>query len=126
MTARPLWPLFRTLIVIISGFAILLACVLVVFVLVTKSPNPSLNPIESAILRVDLSRRGNDLDTPAGLDSRPVCFNVNQGDNAATIGINLQQQGFVKDGDLFRKYARYYGIDSQLQAGIYSLRKTLT
>jgi UPF0755 protein len=85
-----------------------------------------LNPIESAILRVDLSRRNNDLDTPAGSDPRPVCFNVNQGDNAVTIGANLQQQGFVKDGDLFRKYARYYGIDSKLQAGIYSLKKTLT
>jgi UPF0755 protein len=126
MTSRPLWPLFRTLILLISGFAILLACALAVFVLTTKSPNPALNPIESAILKVDLSRRSKDLDTPAGSDPRPVCFNVNQGDNAVTIGANLQQQGFVKDGDLFRKYARYYGIDSKLQAGIYSLKKTLT
>ncbi len=126
MSSRPLWPLFRTLLLIVCALAVLVACGLAAFFLLYKSPNPTLNPIESAILRVDLSRRSQDLNSPAGTDPRPVCFNVNRGDNATTIGANLQQQGFVKDGDLFRKYARYYGLDEKLQAGIYSLRKTLT
>src|ERR1041385_9187255 len=126
MTSRPLWPLFRTLILIACVIAVVLGCGIVAFFLLYKSPNPALNPVESVVLRVDLSRHSQDLNTPGGTDPRPVCFNVNLGDNATTIGVNLQQQGFVKDGDLFRKYARYYGMDAKLQAGVYSLKKTLT
>ena len=126
MDTPPKRPLWRVLFIPVFLTIAVVACIVAAAVIVTKPVNNKLNPIESAVLRVELSTQSKDLNTPGGTDDRSVCFAVNQGDNATTIGLNLAQQGFVKDADLFRKYARYYGIDAQLQAGIYSLRHTLT
>ncbi|MEP7286988.1 MAG: endolytic transglycosylase MltG [Chloroflexota bacterium] len=116
-------------VLVMAGLAsiALLSCIVIVAVILLRSPtNSRLNPIESAILRVSLSSRDKDLKTAAGTDAHPICFTVSNGDTASTIGATLVKQGFIKDADLFKNYARYYGIDAQLQAGIYSLRKTLT
>src|SRR5579859_4690373 len=119
-------PIVRVLIIFALIIVILITCGLSAFFVVTKPANNRLNPVESLILRVQLSSRNKDSQTPAGADPRPICFSVNKGDNATTIGANLVKQGFIHDADLFRIYARYYGIDAQLQAGVYSLSRTLT
>ncbi len=126
MSQRPAQPVFRIVLISLFLFMAILACVAIAYTLLTRPPNSSLNPIESLVLKVQLSQRSNDLQTPAGGNPQPVCFSVNQGDNATTIGANLARQNLVKDGDLFRMYARYYGLDANLQAGVYALRQTLT
>jgi UPF0755 protein len=119
-------PISRILLVVgLLAFSLLLCGVAALFVL-TRPGSNHLNPIESMILRVQLSSRDKDLKAPAGADPSPLCFSVNQGDNASSIGARLLKQGFVSDADLFRNYVRYYGIDAQLQAGVYSLKRTLT
>src|SRR5258708_9388005 len=119
-------PIVRLLIVFALIIVILITCGVSAFFVVTKPANNRLNPVESLVLRVQLSTHNKDLQTPAGSDPRPICFSVNPGDNATTIGTNLVKQGFIRDADLFRTYVRYYGIDAQLQAGVYSLSHTLT
>src|SRR5687767_14330463 len=104
----------------------LIACGVIAFVLSRGSGNSNLNPVEAAYLRVWLASKEQALRTPIGNDALPICFTVNQGDNANTISAALVQQGFVKEADLFRNYVRYYGVDAKLQAGIFSLRKSLT
>src|SRR5258708_5072303 len=126
MSTRPAQPVFRIVLISLCLFVAILACAAIAYALVTRPSNSHVNPIESLILKVQLSQRSNELQTPAGDSPQPVCFNVNQGDNAATIGANLARQNLVKDGDLFRVYARYYGLDANLQAGVYALRQTLT
>ena len=126
MSTRPNRPVWRAIFIPLFLVVAVVACLVAAYFVLTKPVNNKLNPIESAVLRIELSTRSKDLNTPGGTDDRPVCFTVNQGDNATTIGANLAQQGFFKDADLFRKYARYYGIDAQLQAGVFSLRHTLT
>jgi UPF0755 protein len=104
----------------------LAACVLIVVVVVVGTTNRRLNPIEALVLRVQLVRKEQALKTPIGRDATPICFKVNSGDNANSIGAALVQSGFINDADLFKNYVRYYGIDAQLQAGTFSLRKNLT
>lgn len=119
-------PIVRLLIVLALIVVIVMTCGVTAFLVLTKPASNHLNPVESLVLRVQLSSHNKDLQTPPGTDPHPICFTVNKGDNATTIGANLVKQGFIRDADLFRIYARYYGIDAQLQAGVYSLSRTLT
>src|SRR5262249_411291 len=86
----------------------------------------NLNPLESFVLRLSLSARNKDLETPIGSDPTAIRFIISSGDTASVIGKNLLDAGFIRDADLFRNYVRYYGLDSQLQAGTYFLRKIYT
>src|SRR5450432_2394246 len=97
MDTPPKRPLWRVLFIPVFLTIAVVACIVAAAVIVTKPVNNKLNPIESAVLRVELSTQSKDLNTPGGTDDRSVCFAVNQGDNATTIGLNLAQQGFVKD-----------------------------
>jgi UPF0755 protein len=118
--------LVRILIIPALLLVALIACGIIAFFILNHSPNPRLNPIESVALRVALASHDKDLKVPAGTNSHPVCFDVKQGDSATTIGASLAKAGFIKDGELFRQYVRYYGLDAQLQAGTFSLRQSLT
>src|SRR5437762_9586525 len=101
----------RITVIAVLLVATLIACGLSAFLLLNKPVNPRLNAVESLILRVQLAQRNKDLQAAPGTDNHATCFTVSQGDNASTIGANLAKQGFVNDGDLFRIYVRYYGID---------------
>jgi UPF0755 protein len=126
MLSSRFWPPVRNLLIPVLLGVALLACVVIAFALLSKPVNNHLNPLESFALRVWLSTRNETLQQAADTDARPVRFVISKGDNAATIGANLLNQGLITDADLFRNYVRYYGIDAQLQAGTYFLRKTFT
>src|SRR5260370_12699963 len=88
-------PIVRLLIVLALILVILITCGVSAFFVVTKPANNRLNPVESLILRVQLSSRNKDLQTPAGTDPRPICFSVNKGDNAPSIPPHLVTQAFI-------------------------------
>jgi UPF0755 protein len=69
--------------------------------------------------------RNNDLGRPVSNDPTPQQFSVTPGESVAEIGRNLQQQGLVRDGDLFRLYVRYNSLDSTINAGIFTLRPNM-
>jgi UPF0755 protein len=52
-------------------------------------------------------------------DSRERVVRVQPGDNAATIGVRLQQAGIVKSAGRFRLLAKLRGADRRLKAGTY-------
>ena len=118
--------LIRKLLIPVFLSVAVLSCVGVGLVVFTGSARNNLNPLESFVLRLTLSTRGKDLETPLGSDPTAIRFIIAKGDTASVIGKNLLDEGFIKDADLFRNYVRYYGLDSQLQAGTYFLRKTYT
>jgi UPF0755 protein len=124
MTSRR--PLIRNLLIPSLLAVALVSCIVIAFVVLRKPVNNRLNPVESFVLQILLSTRSQALQLPAGTDSRPTRFIISRGDNAGTIAASLLGQGFIKDADLFRNYVRYYGIDAQLQAGTYFLRKSFT
>jgi UPF0755 protein len=51
---------------------------------------------------------------------------VDEGDSIAEIAGNLEQLGLVSDRDAFINYLIYSGLDSQIRAGTYSLRLSLS
>jgi UPF0755 protein len=73
-----------------------------------------------------LSQHGEELSRPAGQDSTPVTFVVDQGETASGVAQRLEEQGLVVSGDVFRRYMSYRGLDASLQAGTYTLRATMT
>ncbi len=116
--------LIRNLLIPVLLGVALLSCVVIAFVVLRKPVNNHLNPVESFALQILLSTRNQALQAAAGTDPKPIRFVISKGDNASTIAGNLLAQGFITDADLFRNYVRYYGIDAQLQAGTYFLKKT--
>lgn len=82
--------------------------------------------IEGVVLGAYLRVRQGDLQQPAGDDDRPVSFTVEPGESVASIATRLQQAGLIRDAGLFRNYVRYYGLDAGIEAGNFTLRKTMT
>ncbi|MCA9962495.1 MAG: endolytic transglycosylase MltG [Anaerolineales bacterium] len=88
--------------------------------------NPNLNPIERIYLQNYLSTRQEQLAQPAGNVTVPVRLTITPGETADTIAASLVETGILNDTELFLNYLRYYGLDSQLEAGDFTLAPHLT
>jgi UPF0755 protein len=66
------------------------------------------------------------LETPAGTDSTPRLFTIAPGETAASVSARLQEQGLIRDAELFRLYMRYHGIDQRLATGDFELAPNMT
>jgi UPF0755 protein len=86
----------------------------------------SLNPAEKAVLLAYLTTRAGDLNGPAGSDPTPVAFTVAGGATAAAVAEELAAAGLIRDAQLLTYYLRYEGLDGQVEAGDFILRKTMT
>lgn len=105
-------------IILMIGAAALLGVGL--FLAATVNVQGSLSLLESVYLQIWLNNQEQALQTPLDVSSNNQhLFVVNPGDTAATIGQNLVGAGLISDADLFRNYARYRGLDAQLEAGSY-------
>ena len=88
--------------------------------------SPDLNPAERAILTAYLAARSRDLTTPAGADPTPVDFAVASGETAGQVAERLAATGLINDAQLLTYYLRYLGLDNQVEAGDFILRRTMT
>lgn len=82
--------------------------------------------VRTTLIRVSLSSRQAELNTPAGNDDTPYRFTINAGDTPLIIARNLEIAGIIHDAQLFVDYVRVEGLDSELEAGIYFLNQTQT
>ena len=73
-----------------------------------------------------LDFRRAELNLPAGDDPATVVFTVEPGESVGQIASRLQREGLVRDAELFRLYLRYAGLDSGVEAGQFTLKKTMT
>lgn len=81
----------------------------------------SLNPIQRLYLGNYLSSRADELAQPISDGELPVEFVVEPGQNADQIADNLASAGLLNSQVLFTNYLRYFGLDSQLEAGTYRI-----
>jgi UPF0755 protein len=88
--------------------------------------NPDLSPAEAAALGTYLSLNQGSLSARASADSTPITFEVAAGQSASDVADALYAAGLITDTTLFRYYLRYYGLDSQLEAGVYDLSPDMT
>ncbi|MBI2863568.1 MAG: endolytic transglycosylase MltG [Chloroflexi bacterium] len=66
------------------------------------------------------------IDKPVSSAEATVLFRVSPGENAATIGQRLKEQGLIRSVDAFRLLVTYYGVGAHLEAGEYELRPNMT
>ena len=94
----------------------------------TVEPDDELNPAERAYLRGYLMLHAADIEKPGGMemDGISTYFIVEPGESAAAVAERLESAGLIADATLFRHYLRYYDLDSQLEAGEFTLRKNMT
>jgi UPF0755 protein len=73
-----------------------------------------------------LSWHQSELNQPASDDPSEVSFAVESGETAAGVAARLEQQGLVVNGEVFRRFMTYKGLDTSLEAGTYLLRANMT
>jgi UPF0755 protein len=83
--------------------------------------DPNLSALERIYLQTYLASQADALKQPVGSGSVPVTFVVAPGESAEQIAANLAAAGLMTDTELFLNYLRYYGLDSQLEAGTFEI-----
>ena len=87
--------------------------------------DPSLNLAQRLYLQNYLANHGNELRQPAG-DDGEILFEIAAGATADIVIEDLADAGLLNKPDLFLNYLRYYGLDSGLQTGQFTLNGRLT
>jgi len=82
--------------------------------------------LEDLFVSFYLDTRRAELSTPASDDPSAVVFTIEPGESVAQIAARLQSDGLVRDAQLFRLYLRYSKLDSGVEAGQFTLKKTMT
>ncbi len=95
-------------------------------ILVSATPFPTAISLSDVPLGLYLQQHVTDLNTPAGDDPTPIPFTVSPGELPVDVAAHLQGQGLIRDADLFVQYLKYLHVGSKIQAGEFSLRRTMT
>ena len=82
--------------------------------------------LEDFFVSFYLDTRQAELATPAGDDPKEIVFAIEPGESVTQIASRLQSEGLVRDAQLFRLYLRYSKLDSGVEAGQFTLKKTMT
>jgi hypothetical protein len=82
--------------------------------------------LEDFFVSFYLDTRRAELTMPAGDDPKAVVFTVEPGESVTQIASRLQSEGLVRDAQLFRLYLRYSKLDSGVEAGQFTLKRTMT
>jgi len=90
-----------------------------------SGPALSGSPVDWGLGLYLFLRRG-DLERPAGTDPTPVTFTIRPGQSVAEVAQALADSGLIRDAFLFRAYVRYHGLDREIEAGEYTLNRTMT
>lgn len=86
----------------------------------------NLSSPDDLLIGVYLETNAAELEQPAGDDDTPVTFVVEAGETAVGIAARLKREGLVSDAELFRRYVQYHNLDAGIEAGTFTLRRTMT
>jgi len=81
---------------------------------------------DNFLIGLYLDSKAAELEQPAGEDDASVTFVIESGEMAQEIAARLEDEGFISDSELFRRYVQYHGLDAGLEAGEFTLRRTMT
>jgi UPF0755 protein len=95
-------------------------------ILAAGKPFPTATAFEDLPLAFYLQLKQADLTVPVGTDSTPILFTVAPGELPADVAGHLQDQGLIKDADLFVKWVKYLHVGGKIQAGDFVLRRNMT
>lgn len=86
----------------------------------------SLLGLEDSLLRAYLRFQGEEAQAPVSDDPTPVTFTILPGETATQIAQRLADERLIRDANLFRALLRVRGVDTQLEAGDYQLRRNMS
>lgn len=95
-------------------------------VLLIVSGGQPVDFIQTELIRLSLSFKQEELNTPVGADETPVRFKINPGDTPRQIAANLLAANLITNATVFVDYARISGLDTQFEAGTYFVNQTMT
>jgi UPF0755 protein len=82
--------------------------------------------LELRLLGLYLRMQGSAVDATASDDATLRPFKIALGETAFSISERLQDQGLIKDANLFRLYMRVNGLDKRLAAGDFDIAPNMT
>src|SRR5574341_1701125 len=82
--------------------------------LVVSKGFPTPASVADIPLGLYLQQHQAELNTPASDDPTPVLFTILPGELPADVSIQLQNQGIIRDADLFLKLIKYEHIDTKI------------
>ena len=91
----------------------------------SSAADPNLNFAQRLYLQNYLTSHGDELRRPAG-NVDDIQFEIAAGVTADVVIDDLVDVGLLNNPDLFLNYLRYYGLDSGLQTGSFTLNGQLT
>ncbi|UCC52581.1 MAG: endolytic transglycosylase MltG, partial [Anaerolineaceae bacterium] len=91
----------------------------------TLGADPDLNFAQRLYLQNYLANRGDELRQPAG-DADDISFVIPAGATADVVVNKLVESDLLNKPELFLNYLRFYGLDSALQTGQFTLNGRLT
>jgi UPF0755 protein len=77
--------------------------------------------IEQRIVGLYLRTQQAAIDTPASTVDQPGIFTIDSGETALSVATRLEEEGYITDASLFRRYIAYNGIDQRLAAGAFEI-----
>jgi UPF0755 protein len=83
--------------------------------------NTNLGPAQRMVIAWQLFFRRDDLARPLNPAADKMSFTVRLGESANSVSARLEEDRIVRDGELFRLYLVYTGLDTTIQAGEYQL-----
>jgi UPF0755 protein len=88
--------------------------------------SPNLNTFERLSYSLLLLVQEDDLVRPVDPFGAERDFNIESGESTPSVIGRLWEQGLISNPGAFRTYLRYSGLDTSLQAGIYTLSPSMT
>lgn len=95
-------------------------------ILAANAPFPTPSSIEDVPLGLYLQQHIAELTTPASDDPTLVNFRVAPGELPTEVAADLQNQGLIKNADLFINLVKYLHVGPKIQAGEFVLKRTMT
>jgi UPF0755 protein len=119
-----------TLIVLFFAGSILLGAILLAVPRraeqVYSAGSPDLNSIERLSYSLMLLIQEDDLVRPVDPLGAERRFNIEMGESTPSVIGRLWEQGLISNPGAFRTYLRYSGLDTTLQAGVYTLSPSMS
>ncbi len=84
-------------------------------------PNPNLDAAQRALLSVRMLLQKADIVLPLDAEGEQRTFEVRPGETVDQIAARLYQAELVRNAEAFRMYVVYAGLDTGIQAGLYTL-----
>jgi UPF0755 protein len=90
------------------------------------SQSLSIDNLQQIGIGIYLQFQQDEITQPVSDDPAEVDFVIQPGETPATIATRLENRNLIRDERLFRLLVRYLGVDDQLEAGTYGLRRDMT